>query len=104
MLADEDSDGLVPVDRLFERQNPPEVRAKRVAVEEGAKAFRAKPAVQLRSGGFVAARVAYENVRAVASRDHGRTSPKRKPSLCTATLLRLDVIRSTTCACDPTHP
>ena len=71
VLADEDRDGLGAADRLFERRNPPEARAKRAAVEEGAEALRAQPAVQLRRGGVVAAGVADKDVVGVAARHGG---------------------------------
>ena len=45
--AHEDRDGLGAADRLFQRRDPPQARAKRAAIEEGAEAPRAEPAVQL---------------------------------------------------------
>ena len=52
VLADKNGDGLGAADCLFQRRDPPEARAKRAAVEEGAEPLRAQPAVQLRRGGF----------------------------------------------------
>ena len=70
VLADENGHSFRAADCLFKRRNPPEARPKRVAVEEGTETLRAKPAVQLPSGGFVAASVADKDVVGVAAR-HG---------------------------------
>jgi len=67
MLADEDGDGLGSADRVFERRDPSQARPKRAAVEEGAEALGAEPAVQLRGSAAVAMGVAQKDIVGVAA-------------------------------------
>jgi hypothetical protein len=67
MLADENGDRLRAADRVLERRDPAQAWTKLAAVEEGAEALGAEPAVQFRSGGAVAMGVTQKNIVGVAA-------------------------------------
>ena len=65
---DENCNGARATDRLFERRDPAQAGAKRAAVEEGAQALLAEPAVQLHGDVAVAVGIADEDVIGSAAR------------------------------------
>ena len=67
MLAKENGDGAGAVDGLFERRDPRKPWAEFAAVKEGGEALAAKPSIQFRRGGGIAAGVADKYVVVAAS-------------------------------------